>query len=120
MLIIEPPIKAAWLGRARSQSCEAFLWKVGHNPPKWEKVEWAAKARETYPHQTLIGAVGFFIWERKTCKSRGNISTFAQSKPWETMGRRASERPESDFKQKYLSPTLAGPPEDNFLLAAFF
>ncbi len=120
MLIIGPPIKAALLGRAGSQSCEAFLWKVGHNLPKWGKVAWAAKALRTYTHRAFIGMMGFFIWEQKRCKSRKNILTFAQSKPWETMGRRASELPGSDFKQQHLPPTLAGPPEDNSLLAAFF
>ncbi len=34
MLELAPPIKAAWLGRVRSQSCEALYCKAGHNLPK--------------------------------------------------------------------------------------
>jgi hypothetical protein len=64
MLNIETPIKAAWLVSVRSQSCETFEKKVGHNLPKWREMSGDQKPRTESPSY-LYRCGGFFIFGEK-------------------------------------------------------
>jgi len=90
MLSSRPPIMAARLGRVGSQSCETLdARSVATN--RSGKKRKATKGQGTFTHQAIIGVMGFFIGRVQPCNGRDKKErSFAQSKPWVTVGRRVT------------------------------